>query len=196
MFSCAAYELRQNLDQWLGLALLTKMTGILQNASGNPTCGGTSYLSILIYAWMIAKNCPYFCGFLWDELIKCFISELVPRFSQAPVTFYNQDLVNHRQKFKTSFSHRHRAGVTNLFAIAGHFVSYRWVSGPHNFVVILWNLLKTKKIVHQQKQTTNESNNCWSHLNASRAVRNSFVGRMFVSPVIEGSGSGREMKTF
>jgi len=29
-----------------------------------------------------------------------------------------------------------RPGVTNLFAIAGHFVSYRWVSGPHNFVVI------------------------------------------------------------
>ena len=50
-----------------------------------------------------------------------------------------------------------RAGVTNLFAIAGRFVSYRWVSGPHNFLVILWNLLKTKKIAHQQKQTTNES---------------------------------------
>ena len=50
------------------------------------------------------------------------------------------------------------AGVTNLFAIAGHFVSYRWLSGPHNFLVILRNLLKTKKIVHQQKQTTNESN--------------------------------------
>jgi len=27
-------------------------------------------------------------------------------------------------------------GVTNLFAIGGHFVSYRWVSGPHNFLVI------------------------------------------------------------
>jgi len=26
--------------------------------------------------------------------------------------------------------------VTNVFAIAGHFVSYRWVSGPHNFLVI------------------------------------------------------------
>jgi len=50
-----------------------------------------------------------------------------------------------------------RSGVTNLFAIAGHFVSYRWVSGPHNFLVILWNLLKTKKNGHQQKQTTNES---------------------------------------
>ena len=49
------------------------------------------------------------------------------------------------------------AGVTNLFAIAGHFVSYRWVSGPHNFLVILWNLLKTNKNV-QQKQTTNETN--------------------------------------
>jgi len=70
------------------------------------------------------------------------------------------------------------AGVTNLFAIVGHFVSYCWVSGPHNFLVILWNLLKTKTIVHQQKQTTNESNNCWSRLNASRGARNSFVGDM------------------
>jgi len=47
-------------------------------------------------------------------------------------------------------------GVKNLFAIAGHFVSYRWVSGRHKFLVILWNLLKAKKIVHQQKQATNE----------------------------------------
>ena len=84
-----------------------------------------------------------------------------------------------------------KARVTNLFAIAGHFVSYRWVSGPHNFLVILWNLLKTKKIVHQQKQTTNESNNCWSRLNASRAARNSFVdrmrpvGRVFVTPALK-----------
>jgi len=46
-----------------------------------------------------------------------------------------------------------KAGETNLFAIAGHFVSYCWVSGAHNFLVILWNLLKTKKLVHQQKQT-------------------------------------------
>jgi len=45
-----------------------------------------------------------------------------------------------------------------LFADAGHFVSYHWVSGPHNILVILRNLLKTKKIVHQQKQKTNESN--------------------------------------
>ena len=45
-----------------------------------------------------------------------------------------------------------RPGVTNLFAITAHFVTYRWVSGPHNFLVILWNLLKTNKIV-QQKQT-------------------------------------------
>jgi len=80
-------------------------------------------------------------------------------------------------------SDRSTPGVTNLFAIAGHFVSYRWVSGPHNFLAILWNLLKTKKIVLQQKQTTNESNNCWSRLNVSRAARNSFVGRMFVTPV-------------
>jgi len=39
-----------------------------------------------------------------------------------------------------------KPGVTNLFAIACHFVSYCWVSGPHNFLVILWNLLKTKKL--------------------------------------------------
>jgi len=38
-----------------------------------------------------------------------------------------------------------RPGVTNLFAIAGHFVSYCWVSGPRKFLVILWNLLKMKK---------------------------------------------------
>ena len=40
------------------------------------------------------------------------------------------------------------AGVTNLFAIAGHFVTYRWASGLHNFLIIhlLWNLLKTKKL--------------------------------------------------
>ena len=46
--------------------------------------------------------------------------------------------------------------MTNLFAIAGHFVSYRWVSGPQNFLVILWNLLNTKKVVHQQKQNKSE----------------------------------------
>jgi len=27
-----------------------------------------------------------------------------------------------------------RAGVMNLFAIEGHFVSYCWASGPHNFL--------------------------------------------------------------
>jgi len=53
------------------------------------------------------------------------------------------------------------------FGFAGHFVSYRWVSGPHNVLVILWNLLKTKKNVHQQKQTGNEVQDCWSRLNAS-----------------------------
>ena len=72
-----------------------------------------------------------------------------------------------------------------LFAIAGHFVSYRWVSGPHNFLVILWNLLMTKKIV-QQKQTTNESNKNPCELNASRAARNSFAGRMFVTSALSG----------
>jgi len=44
-----------------------------------------------------------------------------------------------------NFCWRSKAGVTKLIAIAGHFVSYRWVSGPHNFLVILWNLLKMKK---------------------------------------------------
>jgi len=42
--------------------------------------------------------------------------------------------------------------------------------------------VKNEKIVHQQKHTTNESNNCWSGLIASRAARNSFVGRVFVTP--------------
>ena len=41
----------------------------------------------------------------------------------------------------STFGYRHRTGVTNLFAIAGHFVSYRWVIGPSNCLVILWNLL-------------------------------------------------------
>jgi len=43
-------------------------------------------------------------------------------------------------------------------------------------------LVIKKKIVNQKKQTTNESNTYWSHLNASRAARNSFVDRMFVTP--------------
>ena len=69
-----------------------------------------------------------------------------------------------------------RPGVTNLFTIAGHFVSYRWVSEPHNFLVILWNLLKTKKMfINRNKQAFK------SRLNASRAARNSFAGRMFVT---------------
>jgi len=33
---------------------------------------------------------------------------------------------------------------------------------------------------------TNESNNSWSRLNASRAARNSFVGRMSVTPDLDG----------
>ena len=74
--------------------------------------------------------------------------------------------------------------MTNRFAIAGHFVSYRWISGPHNFSVILWNLLKTKKIVHQQKQTANEVQDRWSRLNASRAAPNSFAACMFATPVL------------
>jgi len=43
-------------------------------------------------------------------------------------------------------------------------------------------LVKNEKIVNQQKQITNDSNTCWSHLNASRAARNCFVDRMFVTP--------------
>jgi len=66
-----------------------------------------------------------------------------------------------------------RPGVTNLFAIAGHFVSY---SGPHNFLVILWNLLKTKKLVRQHKQTTNESNNRTKFFCGPR-VRHPWFGR-------------------
>jgi len=42
--------------------------------------------------------------------------------------------------------------------------------------------VKNEKIVYQQKQITDESNNCWSNLNALRAARNSFVGRVFVTP--------------
>ena len=60
--------------------------------------------------------------------------------------------------------------MTNLFAITGHFVSYRWVIGPHNFLVMLRNLLVQ---------------DCWSRLNASRAARNSFAGRMFVTPDLD-----------
>ena len=70
--------------------------------------------------------------------------------------------------------------MTNLFAIAGHFVSYRWVSGPHNFLVILWNLLKTKKLFIN-RSGSKKVQDCWSRLNASRAARNSFAGPMFVT---------------
>jgi len=38
----------------------------------------------------------------------------------------------------------------DLVAIAGHFVSYSWVIRPHNFLVILWNVLVQ---------------DCWSCLN-------------------------------
>jgi len=64
-----------------------------------------------------------------------------------------------------------RVGVMKLFAVAGHFVSYRWVSGLHNFFVILRNLLKTKKIVHQQKQTTNEINKKFKTAGLARIFR-------------------------
>jgi len=71
-----------------------------------------------------------------------------------------------------------RSGVTNLFAIAGHFVSYRWVSGPDNSLVILWNLLKNEK---KRLEASKKVQDCWSRLNTSRAARNSFAGRMFVT---------------
>ena len=66
----------------------------------------------------------------------------------------------------------------HLFTVAGHyfqsrqsnFVSYCWVIGLHNFLVILWNLLVQ---------------DCWSHLNASWAARNSFAGRVFVTSVLK-----------
>jgi len=77
-----------------------------------------------------------------------------------------------------------KTGVTNLLVIVGHFVSYRWVSGPHNFLVILLNLSKTRKIVLRIAKIRSGSKkvqDCWSHLNASRAARNSFAGRMFVT---------------
>ena len=83
------------------------------------------------------------------------------------------------------------AGVTNLFAIAGHFVSYLWVSGPHNFLVILWNLLKTKKIVHQQKQTNAGRTKffCGPHVRhpcstaTNGAALISFISYLITSPV-------------
>jgi len=64
--------------------------------------------------------------------------------------------------------------VTKLFAIAGHFVSYRWLSGPHNFLVILRNLLKTKK-----RSGSKKVQDCWSRLNTSRAARNSFFSAVY-----------------
>jgi len=59
-----------------------------------------------------------------------------------------------------------KPGVTNLFAIPGHFVSCHWVSGPHNFVVILWNLLKRKKLEAGEAKFTTAG----LVLNASRAA--------------------------
>jgi len=83
----------------------------------------------------------------------------------------------------------YETGVTNLYAIAGHFVSYRWVIGPHNFLVILWNLLVqdcwsrlNAKVQHCWSRLNAKVQDCWSRLNASRAARNSFAGRMFVTP--------------
>ena len=38
-------------------------------------------------------------------------------------------------------AHSFRPGVTNLLTIAGHFVRYHEVRGPHNFLVILnWSI--------------------------------------------------------
>ena len=50
-----------------------------------------------------------------------------------------------------------RSGVRNLFAIAGHFVSCRWVSGPHNCLVILRNLSKAKKKTCPSTETNNKT---------------------------------------
>jgi len=61
----------------------------------------------------------YDVGFCSNTLMKCGSWCLTGR---PPLTYIMQLI---------------RPGVTNLFAIAGRFVSYRWVSGPHNFLVIL-----------------------------------------------------------
>jgi len=94
-------------------------------------------------------------------------------------------------------------GLTNLFAIAGHFVSYRWVTGPHNFLVMLWNLLKTKKLFINKNKIRSGSKkvqDCWSRLNASRAARISFAGRMFVTLELAYSHSryddGQQLRTY
>jgi len=71
--------------------------------------------------------------------------------------------------------------VTNLLATAGHFVSYRWAIGQHNFLVILWNLL----VQDCWSRLNAKVQDCWSCLNASRTARNSFVGRMFVTPALD-----------
>jgi len=73
------------------------------------------------------------------------------------------------------------AGVTNLFAIAGHFVSKCWVIRPHNFLVILWNPL----VQDCWSRLNAKVQDCWSRLNTSRAARNSFEGRMFVTPGLQ-----------
>jgi len=36
--------------------------------------------------------------------------------------------------------------MTNLFDIADHFVSYRWVSGPHNFLLRFTNCGRMSQI--------------------------------------------------
>jgi len=85
-------------------------------------------------------------------LFRPFFTPQIPSYERKTIVFFTN------QAADSAIFHCTKTGATNLFAIAGHFVSYRCVSGPHNFLCIPWNLLKTKKIVHQRKQTTNESN--------------------------------------
>ena len=63
---------------------------------------------------------------------------------------------------KTSFLEwRLRPGVTNWFAVAGHFVNYNWSNGPHNILFIQWKLLITKNetVQPQGQQTSNNQRN-------------------------------------
>jgi len=96
----------------------------------------------------------------------------------------NDDLCKTKRLFGSYFL---RSGVTNLLAIAGHFASCRWVIGPHNFLVIPWNLLVQDcwSLLNAKLQ------DCWSRLNPLRATQNFFAlrtrqaGLMFVTPVLD-----------
>jgi len=61
------------------------------------------------------------------------------------------------------------AGVTNLFAITDHFVSY----------LFSHTMKPVKKINLSPTETNNKD--CWSRLNALRAAGNYFAGRLFMT---------------